>query len=242
MTNVVAAFLGALALSPIMLTAQDPPPCQYVLCSPTLTFESALNHSHLGGGPTVQSLSTGAVGSLAPRNNLELLFIFGVPTYVQHLSVVFSAQWLPTAKTSANPYTEYTAGELGGPVRAPGLSVTFGLAYDAVTPALTDGWLTLTPFIGDNFSPAALPTDNSAFTHKLDLNIQATVHVLHRLPKRYVILRGIGVFALFDYRASGLPTKGDEVPAGQRVFLTNARPATLLAGLSVPIVPLKVKP
>lgn len=221
--------------------AQTPKPCKQILCAPTLTLQPVLNHSHLFGGPTVQSLTTGAVTTLAAQNNLELILFTNIPTLVPHLNLFVSTQWLPTATANANPYTEYTASELGTPIRTPGLSVTGAVSYDVVTPQLTGGWLTVTPYIGDNFSPAQRPTDASTFTHKLDLGIGTTVHAFSWLPNK-VWIHQLGVVVVLDYRATDMPKAGDEVPKGERVFLTNARPALLLVGLSIPIAPLVAAP
>ena len=120
---------------------------------------------------------------------------------------------------------------------APGLSLSAGVSYDLLTPAITSGWLTLSPYLGDNFSPAQRPTDASAFTHKLDLGVTALIHVFRSLPPA-VWMHGVCVFATLDYRATGMPQAGDEVPRGVRVFLTDARPALLIAGLSIPVAPM----
>jgi hypothetical protein len=46
-------------------------------------------------------------------------------------------------------------------------------------------------------------------------------------------------FVILDDVLTGLPHAGDDVPQGERVFLTAARPATLIAGVSIPVAPLK---
>jgi hypothetical protein len=217
------------------------PPCHEILCAPSLQFWTVINHSHLFGGPRVETLPGGAVQDLTPANNLQLEFLTLFPTYVPNLSAFVSASWLPSATAGANPYTEYTASTLGGPVRSPGLSLGMGVTYNVVTPQETGGWLTLSPYLGDLFSPAQRPDDRSSYTHKLDLGAVATVHAFAWEPKKAWV-HGLGVIIQYDYRATGLPQKGDIVPAGQRLFLTDARPSTLIAGLSIPIAPLHAKP
>jgi len=49
-------------------------------------------------------------------------------------------------------------------------------------------------------------------------------------------LRRVTVFSILDYVATGLPKAGDEVPVG-RVFESDARPTSLIAGLSLPVTP-----
>jgi len=239
-TLILDAALAVVAALPAPTAAQTAP-CHTILCAPSLQFWTALNHSHLFGGPRVQTLPGGQVQTLDPANNLQLEFLALVPTYVRELSAYVSVSWLPSATSAANPFTEYTASVLGGPVRAQGLSLGLGVTYNVLTPKMTGGWFTLAPYVGDLFSPAARPTDQSSYTHKLDLGLVGTVHAFSWEPA-YAYAHGIGVILQYDYRATGLPSKGDEVPAGERVFLTDARPSTFIAGLSFPIAPLHVKP
>ena len=51
-----------------------------------------------------------------------------------------------------------------------------------------------------------------------------------------------GLYAILDYVATGLPRVGDVVPKGVRRFDTAARPAALIAGVSIRLAPLTTPP
>jgi hypothetical protein len=210
-----------------------------ILCAPSVVVEPAVNRSHLFGGPAVRSLINGSESRLPSQSNLELLFVVAAPTRIPLTSVFASLQWLPNASARANPFTEYTASELGSPaVRANMPSVSVGASVDAVSAAITHGWGTVAPYVADLFSNAARPDDRSAYTHKLDVGVNLGVGILNWLsPNAW--LRNVKGFVILDDVLTGLPHAGDDVPQGERVFLTAARPATLIAGVSIPVAPLK---
>jgi hypothetical protein len=240
-----ARLAGASALAGLAIGAPAPKQahaqsgsCTAIICAPSLVFESALNRSHLFGGPEVRSLADGSVSHLPSQSSLELFFVVAAPIRVPRTSLFLSLQWLPNASAAANPFTEYTASELGtGAVRANMPSATFGVSVDAITSAMARGWVTLAPYLGDLYSTAARPEDESAYTHKLDAGLNAGVALMNWLSP-HVWLRNVKGFMILDDVLIGLPRAGDEVPKGERVFLTDARPAALIAGLSVPLAPL----
>jgi hypothetical protein len=227
--------IGAVSGTPVRAQGSS---CKAILCAPSLVFEPALNRSHLFGGPAVRSLTDGAESHLPSQSNLELFLVASAPTGIPRASLFISLQWLPNASATTNPFTEYTASELGtGSVRANEPSATFGVSVDAVTAANTHGWATVAPYVGDLYSTAARPDDESAYTHKLDTGLNVGVGILNWLQP-HVWLRNVKGFVILDDVLVGLPLAGDDVPKGERVFLTDARPATLIAGLSVPLAPL----
>ena len=116
-------------------------------------------------------------------------------------------------------------------------SATLGVSVDAVTGGMTHGWVTADPYLGDLYSNAGRPDDRSAYTHKLDVGINLGVGMLNWLSP-HAWLRNVKGFVILDDVLTGLPRAGDEVPQGERVFLTDARPAALIAGLSIPVAPL----
>jgi hypothetical protein len=213
----------------------DAKPCSFV-CAPSLSFDIAANVSHIGMRPKVRSLSTGVVTPLPSTTNTELLLLVAAPTAIPRTSLFTSLQWLPSASATRNPFTEYTAGELGDTrIRANNLSATFGVSVTAVDDKLTRGWGTLAAYAGDLFSNAARPGDKSEYTHKLDLGLNASVTPFsHSVPK-YAWLHGVSAIAILDFVATGLPKAGDEVPRGTRVFVDNAHALTLIAGVGLPI-------
>ena len=199
----------------------------------TVTLMPSVIRTHVFGGPLVQSTG-GSAHRLPSTSDLEMILVVATGTKLPRLDVFGSVQWLPNAGAQRNPYTLYTANELGGRIRANAPTATLGVSYAFVQPAQTSGWLDVAGNVGDLYSQAARPDDRSAYTHKLDLDLIAHVHAFARTPEGSY-LHGVSLFALLDYVATGLPKAGDEVPTNRR-FLSAARPAALIAGLALPLV------
>jgi hypothetical protein len=212
--------------------AARPHPCR-LLCTPGVVVMPAVIRSHLFGGPRVRSLSTGAVQRLPSSSNFELIVAASARTLVPRVSLFGSVQWLPNAAERRNPFTLYTASELGEPVKANAPTVTMGASVAVLPAAATHGLFDLAANVGDLYSQAARPTDKSAYTHKLDLALLGHLHAFAWTPPATWLHR-VTVFSILDYVASGLPKAGDEVPVG-RVFETDARPTSLIVGLALPI-------
>jgi hypothetical protein len=215
--------------------AQSPPSSCRIVCVPSVTLLTGLIRTHLFGGPTVRKLSTGAESRIPGATSTELLLVTSARTAIPRTSILASVQWLPNATEQRNPFTEYTAAELGGRVRANAPTATFGLSATLVTPAQTQGWVDLAALAADLFSQAARPDDRSAYTHKLDLDLVAHVHVFAKMPSATWLHR-VSLYGILDYVATGLPRAGDEVPEGRR-FVTGAKPAALLMGFALPLTP-----
>lgn len=212
----------------------QPRPCR-VLCAPSVALMPGMIRTHLFGGPRVRSLATGAQSRLPGTSDFELIIAVAARTAVPRLSLFGSVQWLPNASEQRNPFTLYTASELGEPIRANAPTVTMGGSVALLPATETHGWLDLAANVGDLYSQAARPTDKGAYTHKLDLDLVAHLHAFAWTP-RATWLHRVTVFSILDYVATGLPRAGDEVPVG-RVFETDARPTSLIAGLSLPVTP-----
>ena len=226
--------LAALSASPASAQQRH---CR-AICAPTLHLQPSMIRSHLFAQPRFRRLSDGSTGELASRSNLEIILLVAAKTAIPRTSLFTSVQWLPTAKAPANPFTQYTASELGDPkVRANLPSVTMGASVDVVTKEQTGGWLGIGGYLADLFSRAARPTDESDFTHKLDLGATAHLGIFSRLPKK-VWLHSVDGVVILDHVATGLPRRGDEVPKGERVFLDDVHNTSLIVGLSVPLAPL----
>jgi hypothetical protein len=110
-----------------------------------------------------------------------------------------------------------------------------GASVALLPAAETHGLFDLAANVGDLYSQAARPTDKSAYTHKLDLDLLAHVHAFAWTPRSTWVHR-VTMFSILDYVATGLPKAGDEVPVG-RMFLDDARPTSLIVGLSLPVTP-----
>jgi hypothetical protein len=210
------------------------PHCRLV-CAPALSLMPALLRTHLRGGPLVRSDATNAVRRLPSSSAMEIIVAVAAPTAVPRVSVFGSVQWLPNASAQRNPFTLYTASELGEQVRANAPTATAGISVSLIPASATDGWLDLAGNVGDLFSQAARPGDASAYTHKLDLELATHLHAFDWIPARTYLHRA-SLFGILDYVATGLPREGDEVPLGRR-FLSGARPLALIAGISFPLTP-----
>jgi len=206
-----------------------------VLCTPSVTLMPAMLRTHLFGGPLVKSLSTGAEQRLPSSSQLELIVAVASRSAIPRLSLFGSAQWFPNAAESRNPFTLYTASELGGHVRANAPTVTLGASEALLTSSETGGLADLAANVADLYSQAARPTDESAYTHKLDFELVTHVNAFAWTPGRTYVHR-LNVFGILDYVAAGLPRAGDQVPKG-RQFMADARPTSLIVGLSIPLTP-----
>jgi hypothetical protein len=185
----------------------------------------------------VRELATNQVVTLPSKSSLELIGAFVAKTGIPWANLFASIQWLPNAKESANPYTLYTASDVGEQLRANAPSVNMGANFVLMKPPLTKGWFKLDGNVSDLFSKAAEPDDKSSYSHKLDLDLIGTLNVFNELPKAEYLHR-VGVYGILDFVATGLPKAGDEVPKGERVFIDDARSVSLIVGLSLPFAPM----
>jgi len=230
------ALVPLLAGAAVPLAAQSAgAPTSHQLCAPAVTLMPGVVRTHLLRGPLVRNTGTGAVTRLPASTNMQVIVALAARTGIPRLSLVASAQWLPNAAAGRNPFTLYTASDLGTHVRANAPTLVAGGSLALVAPSSTAGWFDAALNAGDLFSQAATPDDRSAYTHKLDLDLVTHLHVFSALPKHDYLAR-VSAYAILDYVATGLPRAGDEVPLG-RVFVSGARPLALLAGFAFPLTP-----
>ncbi|HEX2693392.1 MAG TPA: hypothetical protein VHL12_04960 [Gemmatimonadaceae bacterium] len=225
-----------LLASPASAGAQSKKSC-HILCAPSFAIWPELHRSHLFNHPRVRNLSTGAVTELPSKNNLLLLFLVSVPTELPRFSLLFNVNWLPTARATENPFTEYTASELGTDLRANLPAVAAGASYQVLTDEQTGGWLDVTPYVDDLLSSAARPEARSDYTHKLETGVTATAGPFaHLSPHSW--LHGVRIAGTLDWVVTGLPEAGDEIPKGERVFLDDARGYSASIGITLPVAPI----
>ena len=220
--------------TPLAGQSAAPPPC-HILCAPTVLLMPGVVRTHLLQGPLVRDTKTGAEMRLPGSSNFEMIVAVASRTALPRLSLVASAQWLPNAAEGRNPFTLYTASELGTHVRANAPTLVAGGSLALIAPPSTGGWFDAALDVGDLFSQAATPDDKSAYTHKLDLDLVTHLHLFDALPGNEYMHR-VTLYGILDYVATGLPSAGDEVPLG-RVFVSGARPLALVAGLAFPLTP-----
>jgi hypothetical protein len=206
-----------------------------IVCAPTLSLMPGFLRTHLRGGPLVRSDATNAEQRLPSSSAMEIIVALAARTAVPRVSVLGSVQWLPNGTAQRNPFTLYTASELGEQVRANAPTATAGISVSLLPASATGGWVDFAANVGDLYSQAARPGDRSAYTHKLDLDLLAHLHAFAWTPEGTWLHR-VTVYSILDYVATGLPRAGDEVPAG-RVFVTDARPTSLIVGLALPLTP-----
>ena len=206
-----------------------------VLCAPTVDFMPGVIRTHLFGGARVTDVPSGKQSQLPGSSDLELIVAVASRTAIPRVSAFASVQWFPNAAAQRNPFTLYTAGQLGEAITANAPTVTAGGSLALVTAAEAHGWGDLAFNVGSLFSQAARPKDEKAYTHKLDLDLIGHVHVFAAAPA-WTYLHRVSLYGILDYVASGLPRAGDEVPLGRR-FDTDARPTALIVGLALPITP-----
>lgn len=234
----------ALALVPAFLPAASAAAQQggkscTIICAPTVIFGIGEDRTHVFGGPTVRNDSTGVVSKVPSQSVMLLQFVSIAKTAVPHLQLYVSATWLPTARSRANPFTEYTANQVGEDrIRANEMTLSGGAMIELLPKDATKGWFGVNGYFADLLSPAARPSDASAYTHKLDLGALALLYPFAGLDSTSA-LRKSGIFATLtlDYVATGLPRAGDTVPKG-RTFLTAAKPAALIGTIAIPVAPL----
>lgn len=237
MRDAVALGVLGLALLAPSARAQQKRSC-HIVCAPSFSFRPSLMRTHLFSEPSVRVLSTGAVQNVPSKTAFAMQFNVNVPTVIPRTTLFANVTWFPNLSASSNPFTEYTANEVPGTrIRTNTPSLGLGVFVDALTTTETNGWFDFGGYIGDSFSKASQPTDASDYTHKLDLGVTGTLHPFNRLPPTNYI-RNVSLLVGLDYRVTGLPKKGDVVPAGQREFLTGARPALLQIAFDFPLAPL----
>lgn len=240
MRSLLRRYSGPLLLIPAMaaiLVGTRPAAAQgtcAIICNPTLAIEPSSITNHLFSQPTTRTLATGAMQQLPSTTNLEIIFAVGASTPWKRVSLYGSAQWIPNASEQRNPFTLYGASQLGTQVRANAPTLGGGISISAISPKSTGGWLGIDAHVGDLYSSAARPNDTGAYTHKLDLGLIGNWSLFNSLPSKTYI-HGVVFSALLDYVATGLPKAGDEVPKGERVFVTGVHSASLIAGLVFPI-------
>lgn len=232
----VSIAIMAVAIVAPSVAAQDTTQCK-AICKPQLLFQPGLIRTHIFSGPRVRSLTTGTVTRVQGVTSSLIVLTGTAKTAIPLTSVFFNVSWLPNATAHANPYTEYTASEIGAQnIRANSPAVDMGAFVSVLPKTKTHGILAINLQVADQFSAAARPGDKSDYTHKLDLTAIGAWSLFSHLGIPY--LKNVDLLTVLDYVATGLPKAGDEVPLGERVFLDNAHSASLELQLSFPLAPL----
>lgn len=208
-----ALAIASLVLGAASAAGQAPPDSCRVLCQPEFKVEPTLTISNVFAAPR---LAVDGEVVREPRDAaFELILSLGLPTRLTWLDFTVEAIFLPFEREST-PELEFEANFVWLPARR------------------TGGWVSSHFDVVDKFSAAERPS-GSAYTHKLNLELDTSVAIFNWLPEgRW--LRGVELEASLDYVASGLPRAGHRV--GTITYLDPASPWSLSIVLVLPVAPL----
>ena len=200
------------------LYAQEPDQCAF-LCAPELKIEPTFTIENLFGPARVETIEDGGVVEtmLQGRDRVfELVFAADVPTDIPRVGFTLEAIF--------SPFRDDTDVEL---------ELELNLTW--LEPEQTGGWVESHFDIIDKFSPAERPTDTSAYTHKLNFELDTAVFLFNALPEGNW-LRNVELEGSLDYVATGLPKAGDVI--GNERFLDDASPWSFSLVFIFPFAPL----
>ena len=189
------------------------------LCAPDLKIEPTLTIENTFGPARLEQVEDGFVlGTMRQEREkvLELVLAIGIPTEIPRVGF--------TVETIFSPFRDDTEVEL---------ELELNLTW--LEPEQTGGWVESHFDIIDKFSPAERPTDTSAYTHKLNFELDTAVLIFNWLDEGNW-LRHLEVEGSLDYVATGLPRAGDVI--GNERFLDDASPWSFSLVFIVPLAPL----
>jgi hypothetical protein len=216
--NRIRLLVGAtLVLCAPGLAAQDEG-CR-ILCAPDLKFEPTVTFENLGNRARVDV--GGVVEETARETVVELIFAVGVPTTIPRVGFTLEAIFAPFK------------GPDGFRDNPP--EIESELNIDLFSDDQTGGWLSSHFDIVDKFSPGGLPGDASAYTHKLDFELDTAFHLFNFLPDgRW--LRNLELELSLDYLATGRAQAGDQIDG--ELYLDDESPWSASLVLVMPLAPL----
>ena len=200
------------------LYAQERDQCAF-LCAPELKIEPTLTIENLFSPARVETTENGVVVETVCQGRdrvFELVFAADVPTEIPRVGFTFEAIF--------SPFRDDTEVEL---------ELELNLTW--LEPEQTGGWVESHFDIIDKFSPAERPTDTSAYTHKLNIELDTAVLLFKWLPDDNW-LRNVELEGSLDYVATGLPKAGDVI--GDERFLDDASPWSFSVVVVLPLAPL----
>jgi hypothetical protein len=180
---------------------------------PTITFENLVSRARVDVGGTVEET--------AGETIFELIVAVGVPTTIPRVGITLEAIFAPFK------------GEGGFRDNPP--EIESELNFDLFGEEQTSGWVSSHFDVIDKFSPGELPGDESAYTHKLNLELDTALHLFNSLPEgRW--LRNLELELSIDYMATGIPQAGDVVDG--ELYLDDASPWSASFVFVMPLAPL----
>jgi hypothetical protein len=200
-------------LTPAPGAAQDGDPCT-VLCAPELKIEPTISFENLGSRARIEA--DGVVEETERETVFELLFAVGVPTEIPRVGLTFEAGWAAFSDDNL-------------------VGLELELNLHLIESVQTGGWLSSHLDIVDKFSPAERPDATSAYTHKLNFELDTALRPFNSLPEgRW--LRNLETEVSIDYVATGIPKAGDDF--GDVLYLDDESPWSLSLVLVLPLAPL----
>ena len=227
------ASFAAVLLVPALGEAQEGGSCAF-LCMPELKIEPTITFENLGDRARVEI--GGVVEETQRETVFELIFALEVPTEIPRVGLTFEVGFAPFASTSEHPFTGATAAELGrDDIRDNVVEIESELNLDLIDSDQTGGWLSSHFDIIDKFSPGERPDATSAYTHKLNFELDTALHPFNWLSEgRW--LRNVETEVSIDYVATGIPKAGDQI--GGELYLDDASPWSISLVFVLPPGPL----
>ena len=232
---VLTALVGfaAVPLTPALGAAQDGGSCK-VLCAPELKIEPTISFENYVSQARVER--GGVVEQTQGETIFELIVAVAVPTQIERVGLTFEVGVAPFLKTSENPFTGATAEELGrDDIRANLVGIELELNLYLLLSRQTGGWLSSHFDIVDKFTPAVRPDATSAYTHKLNFELDTAFRPFNWLSGGGW-LSNVETELSIDYTATGRPRAGDLI--GDTLFLDDFTPWALSLVLVLPLAPL----
>jgi hypothetical protein len=210
----VAVLVVAFALLGVPQVFAQDVPCR-VLCAPVFNVEPTITFTSLFNSPRIIP-DDGVPIRDRRETDFEIVLSLGLPTRVSWLEFTVEGIFLPFDREGA-PELEFETNFIWLPGER------------------TSGWISSHFDIVDKLSPAERPTDNRAYTHKLNLELDTSFAVFNWLPEgRW--LRGVELEGSLDYVATGLPRAGDIIDG--RRFVDDASPWSFSLVFVIPVAPM----
>ena len=220
------------------LGAQNKDHC-VLLCRPELKIEPTFTVENLFSRHRVaEFMGDEQVGVTRSAREVvfETVLALDIPTEIPRVGFTFETIFIPFDSGDANPFTAATAQDLGTTsIRNNSPEVEIELNLEWLRPEDTNGWVGSHFDRVDKISPAERPRDTSAYTHKLNFELDTAVHIFNWLPEGNW-LRNIELEGSLDYVATGLPRAGDRI--GNELFLDNASGWSFSLVFVIPLLPM----
>ena len=218
--------------------AQDGDGC-FFFCSPELKIEPTFTVENIFNRHRVAEMD-GDVQVGVERAEREVVFetvvAVDIPTVIPRVSFTLEAIFAPFATSDENPFTGVSASSLGRTsVRDNVPEIELELNLEWLRGEDTGDWVGSHFDIVDKISTSERPGDASAYTHKLNFELDTGVHIFNWLPPGNW-LRNVELEGSLDYVATGLPRAGDRI--GNQLYLDDASRWSFSLVFVFPLAPL----